>query len=143
MIQENLKKGLLTEMKCQMFCIEQGWGVSVPIAEMRYDFILDKGDGVLLKIQVKTCRLKSDEKAIAFNCKSTHAVSKGNKIKPYDKSQIDYYMTCWNENFYLIPVEKCGTSEKSLRIVPADTPSAKTQSTMACDFLIKEVVKSI
>ncbi len=93
-------------------------------------------------MQVKTARLKASGSGIEFNCKSTHATSGGNKILSYDATQIDYYMTCWENEFYLIPVTECGSSIKSLRILPYDTPQSK-QCQLAEKYIAKEVVKFI
>jgi len=91
---ENLQKGALTEQKCILKCIELGLTVSKPVFDnARYDLIIDTGTK-LLKVQVKTSRWTNEaHEAFCFNCKSTHAVSDGNKIMPYTKDEIDVFMT--------------------------------------------------
>ena len=36
----------------------------------------------------------------------------------YKEDNIDYFMTYWDDKYYLIPVEECGAREKTLRLVP-------------------------
>ena len=53
--------GQLTEQKCFLKCLEQGYLVSKPLFDnARYDFILDTGTK-LLRIQVKTSAWLDEE----------------------------------------------------------------------------------
>ena len=53
---ENLKKGAITELKCQMFLIENDFIISKPILDnARYDLILDYNNKIY-RIQIKTSR---------------------------------------------------------------------------------------
>jgi len=138
---ENLQKGALTEQKCILKCIELGLTVSKPVFDnARYDLIIDTGTK-LLKVQVKTSRWTNEaHEAFCFNCKSTHAVSDGNKIMPYTKDEIDVFMTERDNIFYLIPVEG-NTSQKTLRLVPPKTGQVKGFS-LAKDYIFEEVIKT-
>lgn len=114
---ETKQKGNLTELQCITACYAAGYNVSIPYGEnSRYDFILDV-DGKLLKIQVKTSRLKKTIKnpkdAIIFTCKSVNVNSKGNICHRYTKEQIDYFATFWDGKCYMVPVEECSV-EKTL-----------------------------
>ena len=64
-------KGEITEMKCQLFCLEQGYVISKPVLDnARYDLLLDYNNKIY-RIQIKTSRWMSDEhEGIVFNCKS-------------------------------------------------------------------------
>ena len=138
---KNLQKGILTEQRCILKCLECGFNVSTPLLDERYDFLLDV-NGKICKVQVKTSRWTNEnEEAFCFNCKSTHAISKGNKILPYTKDEIDFFMTEKNGNFYLVPVEG-NTSQKTLRLVPPKT-GQKTGFSLAKDYLFEEVIKTI
>lgn len=135
------QKGNLTELKCITACYEKGYQVSIPYGEnSRYDFILDIGNK-LLRIQVKTSHLKTNVKnsndAITFSCKSTNVNSKGNQTHRYNKEQIDYFATYWNNECYLVPVEECSI-EKTLWLNVIDRHK-KTMS-MAKDYELSKVL---
>ena len=103
---KNLKSGALTELKCQMFLIEHDFIVSKPILDnARYDLILDYNNK-LYRIQIKTSRWSVEGETIVFNCKSQHSNATGNKIMKYSPDEIDFFMTTWEDEFYLIPCLK-------------------------------------
>ena len=133
--------GAITEQKCFMKCIEQGYIVSKPLFDnARYDFILDTGTQ-LLKIQVKTSRWKDEEhSSFIFNCYSQHSTGNGNKRMRYSKEDIDYFMTEKDDVFYLYPAEPEGFKEKCLRLFSkqANQPSIK----WAKDYQFEEVIKN-
>jgi len=134
-------KGLTTELKCQLFLLEQGYNVSVPIApNSRYDLIVDINTH-LYRIQIKSST--STSTGFIFNCKSTHAkASKTNIIKPYTKNEIDYYMTIFQDNYYLIPVEDCGSSAKRLSF-DENGKNNQGKSTYCQNYLASEVLKRL
>lgn len=136
--------GAITEQKCFMKCIEQGYIVSKPLFDnARYDFILDTGKQ-LLKIQVKTSRWKDDKhSAFVFNCYSQHSTGNGNKRMRYSNKDIDYFMTTQDDIFYLYPApdENATIQEKTLRVLP--TKSGQTANiSWAKDYTFEEVSKS-
>lgn len=136
--------GAITEQKCFMKCIEQGYIVSKPLFDnARYDFILDTGKQ-LLKIQVKSSHWKDDEhSAFVFNCYSQHSTGKGNKRMRYSNKDIDYFMTTQDDIFYLYPApdENATIQEKTLRVLP--TKSGQTANiSWAKDYTFEEVSKN-
>lgn len=131
------QKGKLTELKMLTYIIELGYSVSIPFGDKdRYDQIWDI-NGKLLKIQIKTAHWKnSEKKAIVIK---TRSISNGKQVR-YTKDQIDYFATCWNEKYYLIPVEECST-EKTLWL---ETPKANfSNCSFAKDYEIKEILKKL
>ena len=116
MLKETKIKGLTTELQCQLFFTQMGYNISVPLGEdCRYDFILDL-NGILLRVQVKTCR--EEKNGIVFNVKSVHLNStKGTVSHSYTKNDIDVFATFYKEKCYLIPVEECGVSEKNYYLI--------------------------
>jgi hypothetical protein len=107
-------KGLTTELQCQLFFTQLGYNVSVPLGEdCRYDMIVDF-DGVLCRIQVKTCHINSTNTGIEFATRSTQVNATCNITKTYSKEEIDYFATFWNNQCYLVKVEECSTT-KTLR----------------------------
>lgn len=134
-------KGLTTELKCQLYLLEQGYNVSVPIlSSSRYDLIVDINNK-LYRIQIKTSNKTSA--GFAFNCKSSHAKATGtNVIKPYTKEEIDFYMTIYQNEFFLIPVEDCGSSSKRLSL-DIKAKNNQGQSTYYKNYLASEVLKRL
>ena len=109
-------KGVITEQKCFLKCLEFGWQVSKPLFDnARYDFIADTGNK-LLRIQVKTSAWNDDHTAIKFNGYSQHSTGSGNKRMKYTKSEIDYFMTEKDGIFYLYPAMEDGFSQRILRL---------------------------
>ena len=137
------QKGNLTELQCITACYQLGYIVSIPYGEnSRYDFILDIGNK-LLRVQVKTSSNKKEIKnptdAIVFSCRSINVNSKGNTTHRYDKKQIDYFATYWNNQCYLIPVEECST-EKTLWFKPPAN-NQKAFISMASDYELSTILE--
>ena len=132
--------GELTELKCQMYCLEKGFIVSKPIIDnARYDMILEH-NGKFFKIQIKTSRwMSAEQEGIIFNCKSQHSVSGGNKIMKYTPDEIDFFMTEFEGNFYLIPCDK-PKNEVRLRFKPTKN-NQDDKAMFAKDYLFEEVIK--
>lgn len=104
-------KGLVTELQCQLYFTNLGYNVLVPLGEdCRYDMIVDF-DGILQRIQVKTCHLKENNSGIEFSTRSVRSNTQGNTQKTYSKEEIDYFATCYNNKCYLVKVEDCSRSK--------------------------------
>ena len=140
---DNLKKGAITELKCQMFLIENDFIVSKPILDnARYDLILDYNNK-MYRIQIKTSRWNVENETITFNCKSVHSVSNGNKTMKYTPEEIDFFMTEWEEKFYLIPCDK-ERATFTLRLAdPYGNAKFVKDVHWAKDYLIEEVIKTL
>lgn len=111
--------GNITELECMLAFMKLGYNVLTPYGDCeRYDFVADV-NGKLLKIQVKTSRpSRFDDGSITFNT-SSQTTKEGKAIHyAYNEEQIDYFMTFYNNQTYLIPVKECGVREKTLRFEP-------------------------
>lgn len=110
---ENKIKGLTTELQCQTYLTSLGYNVCIPLGEdCRYDMIADF-NGYLARIQIKTCSLS--ETGIVFSVRSVRMNhTEGNVTHPYDKEQIDFFATFYENKMYMVPVELCGTSTRTL-----------------------------
>ena len=95
-------KGRITENKCSTCFLEHGFIVSIPEVPCQYDLLVDVNDKIL-KIQVKTCHLVEDESGISFNVSSTTNNTQGYTRKLYTENGVDYFMTYYNNQCYLIP----------------------------------------
>lgn len=127
--------GQITETQVLLKCLELGLTVSIPYGDKsRYDLIIDY-KGQLLRIQIKTSRKANTTKeAFMFNC---YSVVNGKKHK-YNKTEIDFFASVWNNKVYLVPVEEC-SSEKTLWV---DTP-LQPSCAKAEQYLLEEVLKHI
>lgn len=133
-------KGAITQQKCFLKCIEQGWIVSKPLFDnARYDFIADTGKK-LLRIQIKTSTWKDESHtAFIFNGYSQHSIGNGNKRMKYTNKEIDFFMTEKEDIFYLYPAEEEGFVSKCLRITSKQNQS---QIKWAKDYQFEEVSKN-
>lgn len=112
------QKGNLTEMQCMASFIKLGYNVLIPFGDCeRYDFVADIKD-TFLKIQCKSASTKDNGDSIFIECRSTHYKDGHCIHEKYDKNQIDYIATYWNEKCYLIPVEECGSAKKLRFSIP-------------------------
>lgn len=140
---KNLKKGALTELKCQMFLIDNDFIVSKPILDnARYDLLLDYNNKIY-RIQIKTSRWNKEGETIVFSCKSQHSISGGNKIMKYSPNEIDFFMTEWEDQYYLIPCER-EAAQFTLRLYDPNKNSKFIRNLhWAKDYLAKEVINTL
>ena len=107
------QKGNITALECMLAFVKLGYNVLTPYGDCeRYDFVVDiKGN--FYKIQVKTSRTEDEEKSyIVFNT-SSQTTKNGKQVHhSYDKEQIDYFMTTYNSQAYLVPVQETAAREK-------------------------------
>ena len=130
---ESHRKGELTEAVVVAELKRRKIPVSRPSGDNeRYDLIAETPDGVLLKLQVKTGRLKRG--TVVFDGVSMHMNSRGNVRKPYD-GDVDYFTVYCHEleELYLIPEERVGSS-MALRVDPPKRPDPKINPAEAYQF---------
>jgi len=60
---------------------------------------------------------KDDPDAFVLSTCTQTTNTKITKRFTYDKSDIDYFMTVYNNEFYIIPISECST-RKTLRFKP-------------------------
>ena len=135
------QKGNITEIQCMSSFLKLGYNVLTPFGDCeRYDFVADVKNR-FLKIQCKSASSKDNGKSITINCRSTHYRDGHCIHEKYNKEQIDYIATYWNEKCYLIPVEECGNS-RILRF--SDTKnSQKERISFAKDYELESILKNI
>lgn len=96
--------GDLSEAKVLAALISKGAHVSIPFGENhRYDFIVDR-DGALLRVQVKTGRLRGN--AIVFSSSTSH-FHRGGERESY-RGQCDLFGVYCPETdeVFLVPVDE-------------------------------------
>ena len=117
-------KGNLVELQCISKFIELGYECSIPYGNgAKYDFVVDV-NGQFLRIQCKSASHPIDKStgqydinAIQFSCTAQTTNTQKTIRHSYDKTQIDYFATTFNNQVYLVPVEECSTN-KTLRFIP-------------------------
>lgn len=140
-LSNTLIKGRLTELKCLTYFLEREYIVSTPEIPCPYDFILDTGNQ-LLKIQVKTCHLSSEQDYLEFNTSSLTHNAKGYTKRTYSSESVDYFCTYFDNQCYLIPLAECGSKAKRLRLVPTKNGQEKN-ITFAKNYIAEEVLKTL
>ena len=102
-------KGLSNELLCQAYITSLGYNISVPIGEdCRYDFIMDI-NGILKRVQVKSC--VENKNGLSFSTQSITTSGNENVKHPYSKEEIDFISIYYEEQCYLIPI-KCFEGKK-------------------------------
>lgn len=129
-------KGEITELQVAQAFLSRGIQVCKPLVfDSRYDFIIDINHK-LIRLQVKTCNLENLEKGyISFKTCSTHTNTQKTIECPYSKEDVDYFATYYNNNCYIVPIEKVGVKEFRLRITPTKNGQAKNIN-FAEDYLL-------
>lgn len=111
--------GEISEAKLLACLLEKGWLISIPFGERgKYDLIADTGEE-LLRIQVKTGRLRNG--VVLFNTRTSH-YHRGGADENY-KGKADLFgVYCPDlDSTYLVPVDRAGTGACSLRVEAAKT----------------------
>lgn len=132
---ESHRQGDLTEQIVITKLKKRNISVSTPVGDNeRYDVVLEKPDGGLLRGQVKTGRLK--EGVVRFKGVSQHTNSSGHVYKEYGDDVDCFLVYCdETEETYFVDSEEVGTS-MHLRI---DSPTQKTdQINWADDYQLDQ-----
>lgn len=127
--------GDITELKCQVFLIEHGWNVLIPIGNhQKYDLVIEK-NGKFYKIQVKHAMPEET----GFLVRTKYEVRIDGKVKKqtYSVEDVDYFMTECHNKFYLFPV--FGTTETRFWTVPIKLSTQK----QAKDFNAEDILTQL
>ena len=110
MLNENLIKGKIIELKVQEELLRYGFDISVPTYNAsKYDLIADTGKE-LLKIQVKKS-ISNSFSSFTFSCTTQNVRSSTGAKHKYTNDEIDYFATVWKDKVYLIPVDETSQSK--------------------------------
>ncbi len=140
-ISPTLLKGKITELKCELWFLEHDYVISIPNIPCQYDMLVDI-DGKIIKIQVKTCHLTKDESGIEFKVSSMTHNKQGYTRRVYSEDSVDYFMTYYEDDYYLVPFSECGVGVKKLRLTPPLNGQRKGIS-FASDFLIEKILGEV
>lgn len=138
---ESKYKGNITEIECILAFMKLGYNVSIPYGDCeRYDFVVDINNR-LYKIQSKTSKSIDNGAAFKFSCRSCNRKDGGIVHHHYTKEEIDYFVTTFNGDVYLIPVEEC-KSDKRLRL-EATKNGQERGVVWAKNYKLEEVINKI
>ena len=119
--------------------MSMGFECSIPYGnQAKYDILVDVGNEIL-RIQCKKSRWIDDKNSILFQTSSQTTNTQKTTRHKYTSDQIDYFATCWEDNVYLIPIDECSSSSKSLRLVPK-TEKTPSSVNMAEDYLAEKIL---
>lgn len=114
MINENLIKGQIIELKVQEELLRYGFDISIPSYNAsRYDLIADTGKE-LLKIQVKKT-IANSQSSFSFSCTTQNVKSSSGSKHKYTPDEVDYFATVWLDKVYLIPIDET-SNVKTIKI---------------------------
>lgn len=132
--------GLATELKCQLYLIEQGFNILIPMGNhQKYDIVVEK-NGKFTRIQVKHATEKDDGRSFVVKTRyDVRDISKSQRIRKesYTKEDCDYFMTEFNNVFYIFPV--FGTTETKFWL---SKTISKTQK-KAEDYIAEKVLQEL
>lgn len=110
MLNENLIKGQIIELKVQEELLRYGFDISIPSYNAsKYDLIADTGKE-LLRIQVKKS-ISNSNSSFTFPCTTQNVKSSAKAKHKYTKEEIDYFATVWKDKVYLIPIDETSLSK--------------------------------
>lgn len=132
--------GLTTEIKCQLYLIEQGFNVLIPMGNhQKYDIVVEK-DGKFTRIQVKHAAEKDEGKSFIVTTRyDVRDTTKTQRVRheKYTSNDCDFFMTEFHNKFYMFPV--FGTTETKLWLTDV---LYKTQK-QAKDYLAENVLQEL
>ena len=136
MMQEELNPsqiGLITELKCITYLISKGLNVLVPQGNYtKYDLVIEKNNK-FYKIQCKHANPDED----SFKVRTWYAVRGSTKKQIYTQKDCDYFMTEYQDKFYMFPI--FGTVETKFWLKEPLKPSSK----YANDYLAENVLNKL
>lgn len=137
------QRGNITEIECMLAFLKMGYNVLTPYGDCeRYDFVVDI-EGTLYKIQVKSANANHIEQGYIEFKTANKTTQNGKFVRhTYTKEEIDFFMTCYNNQCYLIPVNECSAYEKRLRFLPPKNGQV-VGITFAKDYELEKVVNKI
>ena len=95
--------GLEVELKCQCFLIKQGFNVLIPLGNyLKYDLVIEKNNK-FYTVQVKHSH-QEDVNSFSVNTKYDKRENGRVVKKAYQKNDVNYILTEFNDDFYMFPV---------------------------------------
>lgn len=132
-------KGDSDELICISKFISFGYNCSIPYGNgAPYDFIVDI-NGKMLRMQVKSSVPSfkyGDIVSFTFQCRRVNIVNKKPVTLKYDKSEIDYFVTVFSGQVYVVDVNSCGHAVTLRFVEPLNKGISNYR--MAADYTIEK-----
>lgn len=132
--------GLTTELKCQLYLIEQGFNVLIPLGNhQKYDIVVEK-NGKFTRIQVKHATEKDNGNSFLVQTRySVRDISKNQRVRKesYSKEDCDYFMTEFNNIFYIFPI--FGTIETKFWLSKTTLKTQKRAENYIAEKVLQEL----
>lgn len=132
--------GQITELKCQLFLVEQGFNVLIPMGNhQKYDLVIER-NGKFTRIQIKHASVQDEGKSFLIKTQyDVRDITKSQRIRHefYTSDDCDYIMTEFNNQFYIFPV--FGTAKTKLWLTDV---RLKTQR-KAQDYLAEKTLQEL
>lgn len=107
--------GKTTELEVATEFLKRGFQVSQPlVSDSRYDFIVDIHNK-LLRFQVKTAHEEDNGAYIVFATSSSHTNTERTINKSYSADEIDYFITHYGGQCYVMSVNEVAKRSQRLR----------------------------
>lgn len=127
------KIGLITELKCITYLLEQGFNVLLPQGNYtKYDLVIEK-EGRFYRIQ---CKHANPEEQ-SFKVRTWYAIRGSSLKQVYTEKDCDYFMTEYNNQFYIFPI--FGTTETKFWLERKSYPNSK----FAEDYLADKILRTL
>lgn len=136
--------GNITEVECMLAFLKLGYNVLTPYGDCeRYDFVVDINNH-LYKIQVKSANTNHIDEGYIAILTANKTTKNGAVVRhQYTENEIDYFMTSYNGQCYLIPISECShCGTKRLRLIPPKNGQV-AGITFATDYELEKVVNKI
>lgn len=132
--------GQITELKCQLFLIEKGFNVLVPLGNhQKYDLVIES-KGKFIKIQIKHATEQDEGRSFSvktyYNIRDTSKNQRVKEVK-YTSEDCDYFMTEFNNQYYLFPI--FGTKSSKFWLTETKTKAQHN----AQDFLAEKILMQL
>ena len=136
---DNIIKGTVVELQCQIFFTERGYNVYLPLSyDSKCDMIVDI-NGILKRIQIKTSNVNRNNTGIEFSTCHISSNTKGAIRKSYTKDDIDLFATYYNNEMYLIPIEHCKKRTKILSFKDSKYAQTTLLENYRGDIIIEKI----
>lgn len=137
------QRGNITEVECMLAFLKLGYNVLTPYGDCeRYDFVVDINNK-FYKIQVKSANTNHIEDGYIEFQTANKTTRNGSFVRhAYTENEIDYFMTSYNNQCYLVPIKECSNCHKRLRFTPPKNGQIKG-ITFATEYELERMVQKI
>ena len=139
---ENKHKGDKAEVSFLKVAIFKQWTIATPFSEEnRYDFLVDKGEGRIDRVQVKYARPDSAGDTMVFNTASVGRNRDGRCYRtPYSESEVDVIVAYYEplDKCFYVPLSNMKAGQKEMRLRFTETKNNQEDKiNWAEDYLLE------